>query len=449
MAGSNKRAEIACNVKAVDAAVRAAETGRPLAERTLFRIRGERGLLLAVYPKQKRASWLIRYQVGKGAGRQQRTRTLGSISDVSLAEARAARADLTRTLAKGEDPTDPKTFGELFTAWLNDHAKKKLATWEDEERRYELHLKDAIASKLVAQIERKDVREIRDEVLENAGPIQSNRVVALFNRVMNWAVDEDRAKFNPAARLKKVGEEQRRERILMPEELKRIWTELDRALEIDQEKGGLTEADLKAAMAVRRALKLLVLTGQRRKEVIGIRKAEIDLGDGDAWWTIPPTRVQNGRPIKGTKNGLPHRVPLTPMAVRIVKEAIEASGESEFLFPSTRVTENAPIRPDAVTKQLQRICRRMTPKIDGVGPHDIRRTIGTTMRRLGVSVEDRSYVFNHVSGAKSKVTSWNYDVGEHDDEKRAALEKWERELRRIVGLDASRVIELRRSERIA
>ena len=202
-------------------------------------------------------------------------------------------------------------------------------------------------------------------------------------------------------------------------------------------------------MAVRRALKLLVLTGQRRKEVIGIRKAEIDLGDGDAWWTIPPTRVQNGRPIKGTKNGLPHRVPLTPMAVKIVKEAIEASGESEFLFPSTRVTENAPIRPDAVTKQLQRICRRMTPKIDGVGPHDIRRTIGTTMRRLGVSVEDRSYVFNHVSGAKSKVTSWNYDVGEHDDEKRAALEKWERELRRIVGLDASRVIELRRSERIA
>ena len=54
---------------------------------------------------------------------------------------------------------------------------------------------------------------------------------------------------------------------------------------------------------------------------------------------------------------------------------------------------------------------------------------------MGVSVEDRSYVFNHVSGAKSNVTSWNYDAGEHDDEKRRALQLWEGELKRIVGLN--------------
>jgi hypothetical protein len=82
----------------------------------------------------------------------------------------------------------------------------------------------------------------------------------------------------------------------------------------------------------------------------------------------------------------------------------------------------------------------MKPQIEGLGPHDIRRTVGTTMRKLGISVEDRSHVFNHISGAKAKVTSWNYDAGEHDDEKRAALEKWERELRRIVGLDRGKVI---------
>jgi hypothetical protein len=53
-----------------------------------------------------------------------------------------------------------------------------------------------------------------------------------------------------------------------------------------------------------------------------------------------------------------------------------------------------------------------------------------------VSVEDRGHLFNHISGAKSKVTSWNYDAGEHDVEKRAAIERWERELRRVVGLNA-------------
>jgi hypothetical protein len=63
------------------------------------------------------------------------------------------------------------------------------------------------------------------------------------------------------------------------------------------------------------------------------------------------------------------------------------------------------------------------------------------MRKLGISVEDRSHVFfNHVSGTKAKVTSWNYDAKEHDDEKRRALEKWDSALRQLVGLDHHRQI---------
>jgi len=128
--------------------------------------------------------------------------------------------------------------------------------------------------------------------------------------------------------------------------------------------------------------------------------------------------------------------------VSVIGQAIRASGGSKYVFPSSR-TEGA-LRGDAVTKALQRICRRMDPKIEGLGPHDIRRTVGTSMRRLGISTEDRGHVFNHISGAKSKVTSWNYDAGEHDNEKRAALEKWERELRRTVGINTSKLVELRR-----
>ncbi len=285
------------------------------------------------------------------------------------------------------------------------------------------------------------MREIRDKVVESGGPIESNRVIALFNRIMNWAVNEDRAKFNPAARLNKVGDERRRERVLSNDELRRLWAVLDRPLVVDHDNGGLTEADLEAAVAVRRALKLLLVTGQRRAEVSGMRKEELDLTEANAWWNIPGAR---------TKNRLPHRVPLTNTAVGIVKEAIAASYESEFVFPSAKTaTLGSPIRADAVTRQLQRLCKKMSPPIEGLGPHDFRRTCGTEMRKLGVSVEDRGHVFNHVSGAKSKVTSWNYDAGEHDAEKRRALKSWERELRRIVGLDtcqSMRRYRLRRSE---
>jgi hypothetical protein len=57
------------------------------------------------------------------------------------------------------------------------------------------------------------------------------------------------------------------------------------------------------------------------------------------------------------------------------------AGDSPFLFPSTR-TEGA-IRGDAVTKALQRISKQLM--IGGVGPHDIRRTIGhNTAKAWGV-----------------------------------------------------------------
>lgn len=406
--------------------VKSIEGVRPEARQVSYSVSGERGLRLIVYPSGRKV-WFYVYQVGSGAARKRRWREIGSFPEFKLAEACALAAGLRSEVEHGADPEEAKTLDELFQLWLEEHAKKKLRTWRDEEARYHRHLQDELGAKPYVDIERKDVREIRDEVAGNSGPIESNRVVQLFNRIMNWAVEEDRAKFNPAARLKKAGDERRRERVLNNDELRRLWTELDRPLAIDHDNGGLTERDLEAAIAVRRALKLLLVTGQRRAEVIGMRKDELDLKEGNAWWTIPGAR---------TKNRLPHRVPLTAMAVAIIKDAISASYESEFVFPSGKAaTFGLAIRADAVTRQLQRLCKKMTPPIEHLGPHDFRRTAGTEMRKLRISVEDRGYVFNHVSGAKSKVTSWNYDAGEHDVEKTQALNAWERELRRIAGLD--------------
>jgi integrase len=436
--------------------VRAIEGVKSGSRQVNYRIKGERGLVLVVHPSGRKV-WFVRYQVGRGKVRHQRWHEIGELGVAnSLAKACSEARRIMARVADGEDPSrlELTTFGALFDAWLEQHAKKKIDTWKDEKRRYEMYLGGppaagalagdavpyrlkkglALGPRVFAEIERKNVSAVRDEVLEKAGPIQSNRVVALFNRVANWAVEEGHAKFNPAARLRKLGEERRRERVLTLDELARIWGEIEREIVVDHSAGGLTEFDLPAAIAIRRALRVLCLTGQRRSEVIEMEKCELELDCAEPVWTIRAKR---------TKNRLPHRVPLTPMAASVIRQAIAASESSEYVFPSGRT--EGPLRGDAVTKALQRICRRMDPKIEGLGPHDIRRTIGTTMRKLGISTDDRGHVFNHVSGAKSKVTSWNYDAGEHDHEKRAALEKWERELRRIVGLDSVKVVELRRA----
>lgn len=79
-------------------------------------------------------------------------------------------------------------------------------------------------------------------------------------------------------------------------------------------------------------LRLRLLTAQRGGEVQGAAWAEIDLKTG--WWVIPADR---------SKNGLAHRVPLSPPAVKVLKQLAEerdrrAENEKEdpspWVFPS-------------------------------------------------------------------------------------------------------------------
>ena len=64
--------------------------------------------------------------------------------------------------------------------------------------------------------------------------------------------------------------------------------------------------------------------------------------------------------------------------------------------------------------------------------HDLRRTVGTNLARLGVSNDIRARLLNHVGRARS-TTDAVYSPHEFWAEKRVALQLWEAELRRIVG----------------
>ena len=65
--------------------------------------------------------------------------------------------------------------------------------------------------------------------------------------------------------------------------------------------------------AYRDALRLVLLTGQRPGEVIGIRAEEVDIAK--AVWRIPAARVKNKRD---------HIVPLTGEALRILRQLMDA-----------------------------------------------------------------------------------------------------------------------------
>ena len=367
--------------------------------------------MLARYPSGK-ATWLVCLQVGKGAGRRRFTREIGDARLMSLADAAEKAEDDRRTAKRGEDPNAAKirggTFAELFARWLDTYAKKRKRSWAEDERRYKLHLEDTLGRRPVGEITRAMLIERLHAIAKNAGPIQANRVAALLSVVFNWALDNSAIDQTPAHRLPKMGEETARERFLSAEEMKAFWY-------------GLDDAPMTPSMRV--ALRLMLATGQRRGEIISMRKVDLAL-DGDMpVWTIP---------APASKNKNQHRVPLPPLALSLIKEAQELAGSSPYVFPSpsdpkTHMWETAP------TKAMGRTVKALK-WAEPAWPHDLRRTVATNLARLKVPRADAERVLNHVKGAKSSTFGKHYDQHGYDDEKYAALLKWERELRRIVGL---------------
>lgn len=167
--------------------------------------------------------------------------------------------------------------------------------------------------------------------------------------------------------------------------------------------------------AIKLALKFLLVTVQRKSEVITAEWGEIDFTTNT--WTIPATKA---------KNGLAHRVPLSKLALELLAEIKKISGDSRWLFPSERT--NAPIRGQSVDHALRR-CLDVFEGVKSFCVHDCRRTAATHMASLRISGEILSRILNH---AKKGVTEQHYIKHGYDDEKRNALELWSKKLRETI-----------------
>ena len=165
------------------------------------------------------------------------------------------------------------------------------------------------------------------------------------------------------------------------------------------------------------ALKIALVTAQRIGEVTGIANRELSLNDTAPMWIVPGDRSKNGRA---------NRVPLSQLAVQLIKEARGA--DSDWLFPGA--VGKGPIDPHAPTKALSR--SRALIGLNDFRVHDLRRTAATRMAEVGVSPHTISLVLNHVSARRGTVTGKVYNHYSYDREKRDALEVWCRRLKQIV-----------------
>ena len=402
-----------------------------------FYVEGVKGLVLVV-SKGGMRSWYVRYQVTAADGsRVFRRYRIGDAATIGLADATEitrklmAQVELEKRDPFGEENGKVRsiktgkivTFDDLFEAWFRRHAEPHLVKPGAERLKYNNHLKGPFGSRAIKDIKRVEVGELRDLLVTSSGPVSSNNIVTLFNRIMNWAVDEGLIEFNPAHRLRKVGDERPRERVLSESEIRTFWQALDRMDQSDGAHMKRGETGRMLSPATRSALRLVLLTGQRRQEVSAIAKSELELESKTPVWTLPGKRA---------KNRLLHRVPLTPMAVAEIRKALAAANpKSSYLFPTAVEGRDAPMLPFALTTAMARLSAEIG--IPRAGPHDLRRTVGTELARLGLPTHVRALVLNHSPESRG-VTDVVYNRYAYDNEKRDALEKWEARLRELLGL---------------
>jgi len=143
------------------------------------------------------------------------------------------------------------------------------------------------------------------------------------------------------------------------------------------------------------------VTAQRLGEVTGLQRSELDLEH--RLWNIPGSR---------TKNGHPHSVPLSPLALEI----IEAGGKGNRMFP---------IRANSISQAVNGAQLGWTA-------HDLRRTALTKMAELGVAPIVLGHIANHRTTTKAGMTLGVYVHHAYEKEKREALELWADRLQGIV-----------------
>lgn len=366
---------------------------------------------------------------------------LGTYPDVPLGTDKGARQKAKDARAKVADGADPiaekkakaasQTVADLVENYVTRHASTKRSGDEIARRlRKNVSGRDAegksiaeasagcIGDVRLSELHRRDITKAIDAIKDRGKHTEANRVFEDIRSMVRWARARGDLDENLTEGMKKPSETVERDRVLNADEIKSMWKTLP-------------DADMRES--TRRVIRLCLVTGQRVGEVSGMTRPEIDLDKG--LWVIPAARSKNKRE---------HVVPLSVMAITIIRDQIaEVDALSKrkdrdvptFVFPGPGA--RAAVTGAAIAKAIKReeVTEKGAATIIGAAPwtaHDLRRSAATHMEEMGVSPFVVGHVLNHVSATKSTITSRVYARYDYLKEKTEALDLWADRLAGII-----------------
>ncbi|WP_375383624.1 tyrosine-type recombinase/integrase [uncultured Sphingomonas sp.] len=369
---------------------------------------------------QGRKSYILQYRVGRGAGPNRRLR-IGTHGSPWTPEAARDRAvELMKLVADGVDPANAEAdaervsaadaserehfaFGNFADRFIEKHVVAGgLRSRKDIEGTFDRDLRPKFGDKSVLAISKQDVKDLLAHVGDRSRSA-ANKAHKWLNRMFTWGMKHDRLEDSPMFGLTKPFPESKRDRVLSDTEIRLLVRALN----------GITWQFATLVL-------LLLLTGQRLREVAGMRWDEIDLAKRE--WIIPGSR---------TKNKRRHLVPLSSQVVKLLRSVRAQGSDEDFVLTTNGKTVISGFSKSKKAIDVL-IAARTKTAVPAWVMHDLRRTFATGCAALTIPIEHSEAVLNHVSGTQGGVAGV-YHLYKYVKEKRVALQTWADRVEKVLG----------------
>ena len=364
--------------------------------------------------------------------------TIGSHGRMTPDEARKSAKRHLGKAEEGIDPAEAKraakndvTIGELCDLYLSEGASTKSATTVLRDRsRIERHIKPLMGKKRLGLLQRADIERMQSDIangktaqdkktgtkrgrsIVRGGEGAARESVVLLSSILGFAIDRRLRSDNPAVGVKKF-RTRRRERFLSPREL----AALGAALSEFEESGGSPFGAV--------AIRLLILTGARKGEILGLRWAWVD-------WDRSCLRLPE------SKTG--ERVIALGAAAMQELQFLQSKlwdGSSPWVIQGKSSVEKTeePKCLVGLQKVWERV--RMIAELEDVRLHDLRHSFAS----VGASGGDSLYIVGKLLGHNQAHTTQRY-AHLADDPVKAAADRISGQIKAAMGGTSADIVNL-------
>jgi integrase len=352
------------------------------------------------------AGWILRYRHGA----RRRELSIGRYPDISLADARGIATIKRAEIMQGRNPAGEKQKAKATAAkdWtvrelVKDYRAKKLVSLADSTQvSYGRHLKRVekkLGALTVREIEASDVVALIEASSLTWG--ESNMLLITSKCLFTHACGKRLINANPCHGIMLsalLGERPpKRQRLMLTREELHL----------------LLNAGMRRRNAL--AIRILLATAVRSAELYKAKWEHVDLEE--ARWHIPKS-----------KTGLAMDIPLAPIVVDWFKELRAMAAESAYVLPAhsrgraARHGGDTHVSKDTIREAIGYWLGIGKPAVRRFTPHDLRSTMKSQMRALGVPRDISEMCLNH----KLPGVEGIYDRHTYFDERKQALAKWAR-----------------------